>query len=185
MPAKRTASSAPDRNPLTKQQRQQVAIRRGQAFDHQARLGLTDLPRETWCAQNTHQVFARRSPTGTSARTSLTQAVQADFALLMAYFSELAGQEDEARKWYQRDELGLTQSEDLNDTPTTRGRELFLLREHCEEKGVPFPAYPLAIARNRRWLPTADSTLQDLPAQQLFSLKVTVKSKAKPRAPQP
>jgi hypothetical protein len=185
MPAKRTASSAPDRNPLTKQQRQQVAIRRGQAFDHQARLGLTDLPRETWCAQNTHQVFARRSPTGISTRTSLTQAVQADFALLMGIFSELAGQETESRKWYQRDELGLTQTEDLNDTPDTRARELHLLRETCELKRVPFPAYPLAIARQRRWLPTETTTLHDLPAQQLFSLKVTVKSKAKPRAPQP
>ncbi len=185
MPAKRIASAFPDRNPLTKQQRQQVAIRRGQAYDHQSRLSLTDLPRETWCAQHTHEIFARRSPTGNSSRTSLTQAVQADFALLMAYFSELAGQEEESRKWYQRDELGLTQSEDLNDTPTTRGRELFLLREECAKKCVPFPWYPLAIARQRRWLPTETSTLQDLPAQQLFSLKITVKSKAKPRASQP
>ena len=185
MPAKRTASADPDRHPLTKQQRQQVAIRRGQAYDNQSRLGLTETPRESWCAQHTHEVFARRSPTGHSSRTSLTQAVQADFALLMAYFSELAGQEDQARHWYQRDELGLTQTIADNDTPTTRGREIHLLREECEHKGVPFPAYPLAIARQRRWLPTASATLEDLSAHQLFSLKVTVKSKTKSHTPQP
>ncbi len=186
MPAKRTASHFPDRHPLTKQQRQQVAIRRGQAYANQYALSLTGLCRETWCAQHTNEVFSRRSPTGHSSRTSLTQATQGDFALLMAYFSDLAGLADDARRWYQRDELGLTQDEQENDTPETRRREIYLLRELCEQRSLPFPAYPLAIARNRRWLEGENPALEDLTAHRLFSLKITIKSKAKARpTPQP
>ncbi len=181
----RSVSSAPDLHPLTKAQRQQVAIRRSQAWEHQHKAGLTDAARETWCAQHTHEVFARRSPTGQSNRTSLTQARQGDFPLLMAYFSDLAGQADEARKWYQRDEIGLSQSESLDDTPETRRREIYLLREACSQKNLPYPAYPLAIARNRRWLEDGRTTLEELTPRELFSLKVTVRSKAKTRAPQP
>jgi hypothetical protein len=177
----RTASA--HLRPLTKAQRQQVAILRSKAYAQQRGLDLAVEPAPVWNARETKSVFVRKTGPRTS-RTSLTQATQGDFALLMAHFSELAGDHAQADRWYKRDESGLTQGTEINDTPETRRREIYLLREECEKKHLPFPAYPLAIARNRRWITEPAPSLENLTAHQLFSLKVTVKAKAKTSAPQ-
>lgn len=170
--------------PLTKAQRQQVAVLRSKAYARQRSLDLAPDPAPVWNARETQSVFARKSGQRTS-RTSLTQANQGDFALLMGHFAELAGDQTQAARWYKRDETGLTQTADLNDTPEARRREIYLLREECTKKNLPFPLYPEAIARNRKWFETGRTTLEELTPHELFTLKVTVKSKAKARAPQP
>lgn len=154
-------TSTPSFAPLTKAQRAQVATLRARAFARQHRLGLVDQPIETWNAHQTHHVFARKTGPQTK-RTSLLQATQNDFALLMAHFNELAGHQQEADHWYRRDETGNSQSTLPDDTPEARRRELYLLRQECETKNLPFPGYPLAIARNRHWFETGRTTLEEL-----------------------